>query len=144
MGLPVPPQRTSLDLSPEPLAKTLERLLGLRPVGTAPNMFHPRSLGMKFIVEASFPHEPFNTYVRDGSAGKRIGETLQALHPEVAYFTDLGDARGLLMIVDIADASQIPHVTEPLVLTFNASVHYRIAIAPEELAAAGLDKYATG
>ena len=48
------------------------------------------------------------------------------------------------MIVDIADASQIPHVTEPLMLAFNASVHYRIAIAPEELAAAGLEKYATG
>lgn len=99
---------------------------------------------MKFIVEASLPHEPFNSYVRDGSAGDRIGETLQALHPEVVYFTDLGVGRGILMIVDIADASQIPHVTEPLALTFNASVHWRIAMAPEELAAAGLDKYATG
>jgi hypothetical protein len=144
LGLPVPPQRTSLDLLPKPLAKTLEKLIGLRPVGTAPRVFHPRSLGMKFIVEASFPHEPFNSYVRDGSAGERIGETLQALHPEVVYFTDLGVGRGILMIVDVADASQMPHVTEPLMLTFNASVHYRIAIAPEELAAAGLDKYATG
>ena len=99
---------------------------------------------MKFIVEASFPLEPFNSYVRDGTIGEKIGETLQALHPEVVYFTDLGVGRGILMIVDLDDASQAPHVTEPLMLTFNASVHYRIAMAPEELASAGLEKYATG
>ena len=99
---------------------------------------------MKFIVEASFPHEPFNSYVREGTAGAKIGETLQAIHPEVIYFTDSGVGRGLLMIVDLDNASQAPHVTEPLILTFNASVHYRVAMAPEDLAAAGLEKYATG
>ena len=99
---------------------------------------------MKLIVEASFPHEPFNSYVREGMVGAKIGETLQAIHPEVIYFTDSGVGRGLMMIVEIDNASQAPHVTEPLMLTFNASVHYRLAMAPEELAAAGLEKYATG
>lgn len=97
---------------------------------------------MKFIVEVSFPHEPFNSYVRDGSIGAKIGQTLEAIAPEVVYFTDSGVGRGALMIVDLADASKAPHVTEPLVLTFNASVHYRVAMAPEELATAGLEKYA--
>ncbi len=36
-----------------------------------------------------------------------------------------------------------PHITEPLMLIFDAEVHYRIAMAPEELAAAGLEKYTT-
>ena len=99
---------------------------------------------MKFIVEASLPHEPFNTYVRDGVAGDRIREVLQALQPEVVYFTDSGVGRGILMIIDIADMSQAPHVTEPLMLAFNATVHYRLAITPDELASAGLEKYATG
>ncbi len=99
---------------------------------------------MKFIVQATFPHEPFNTYVREGSIGEKIGATLQAIHPEVIYFTDSGVGRGLMMIVDVDNASQAPHVTEPLMLTFNASVHYRVAMAPDELAAAGLEKYATG
>ena len=98
---------------------------------------------MKLIVEASFPHEPFNSYVREGTAGEKIGEILQAIHPEVIYFTDSGVGRGLMMIVEIDNASQAPHVTEPLMLTFNASVHYRLAMAPEELASAGLEKYAT-
>jgi hypothetical protein len=46
------------------------------------------------------------------------------------------------MIVDLENFSQAPHITEPLMLTFDASVHYRVAMAPEELAAAGLEKYA--
>jgi hypothetical protein len=99
---------------------------------------------MKFIVEASFPHEPFNSYVRKGTVGQKIGEILEAIHPEVIYFTDSGVGRGLMMIVDIDNASQAPHVTEPLILTFDASVHYRVAMAPDELASAGLEKYATG
>ena len=97
---------------------------------------------MKFIVEASFPLEPFNTYVRDGVAGERIGAVLESIMPEVAYFTDNGVGRGLLMIVDLPDMSHVPHVTEPLMLSFGASVHYRIAISSEDLRAAGLDRYA--
>jgi len=34
------------------------------------------------------------------------------------------------MIVDLDNASQAPQVTEPLMLTFDASVHYRVAMAP--------------
>jgi hypothetical protein len=62
----------------------------------------------------------------------------------VICFTDSGVGRGLMMIVELDNASQAPHVTEPLMLTFNASVHYRLAMAPDELASAGLEKYATG
>jgi len=98
---------------------------------------------MKFIVDVSFPHEPFSTLVRDGTVGQKISEILEAIKPEVFYFTDNGVGRGAIMIVDLENISQAPHITEPLMLTFNASVHYRIAMAPEELAAAGLEKYAT-
>jgi hypothetical protein len=99
---------------------------------------------MKFIVEVDFPLEPFNTYVRKGTAGEKIGEVLGAIKPEVIYFTDNGVGRGAVMIVDLDTASQVPHVTEPLMLNFGASVHYRIAMSPEELQSAGLDRYATG
>jgi hypothetical protein len=98
---------------------------------------------MKFIVEVSFPLEPFNTYVRNGEAGEKIGEALGSIKPEVAYFTDHGVGRGALLIVDLPDMSHLPHVTEPLMLAFDASVHYRIAISPEDLQSAGLERYAT-
>lgn len=99
---------------------------------------------MKFIVEVAFPTEPFNTYVRDGTVGRRLGEVLGAIGPEVVYMTDNGVGRGALMIVEIESASRVPHVTEPLMLAFDASVHYRVAMSPEELQAAGLERYATG
>lgn len=99
---------------------------------------------MKFIIEVDFPLEPFNTYVRQGTAGDKIGEVLGAIKPEVMYFTDNGVGRGAMMIVDLDSAAQAPHVTEPLMLTFHASVHYRVAMSPEDLQSAGLEKYATG
>ena len=99
---------------------------------------------MKFIIEVEFPLEPFNTYVRQGTIGEKIGEVFGTIKPEVVYFTDSGVGRGALMIVDLDSAAQAPHVTEPLMLTFNASVHYRVAMSPQELQSAGLDRYATG
>lgn len=97
---------------------------------------------MKFIVEASFPLEPFNSYVRTGVAGRKVGEVLDSIKPEAAYFTDNGVGRGVLLIVDLPDMSHVPHVTEPLMLTFDAAVHYRIAISSAELQSAGLERYA--
>ena len=38
-----------------------------------------------------------------------------------------------MMIIEVDSASQVPHVTEPLMLNFDASVHYRAAMAPAEL-----------
>jgi hypothetical protein len=98
---------------------------------------------MKFIIDVDLPMEPFNTYVRAGTAGQKVSEVIEAIKPEVIYLTDNGEGRGALMIVELSSASQIPHITEPLMLTFGASVHYRVAMAPEELAAAGLERYAT-
>ncbi len=98
---------------------------------------------MKFIVEVDFPLEPFSAYVRKGTAGEKIGEVLGAIKPEVIYFTDNGVGRGAMMIIEVDSAGQVPHVTEPLMLNFDASVHYRVAMAPEELQSAGLERYAT-
>jgi len=71
---------------------------------------------MKFNIEVDFPLEPFNTYVRQGTIGEKIGEVLGAIKPEVIYFTDSGVGRGVVMIVDLDSAAQAPHVTEPLML----------------------------
>jgi hypothetical protein len=98
---------------------------------------------MKLIVEVAFPLEPFNTYVRKGIAGEKLGEELEGIMPEVVYFADNGVGRGALMIIEADSAAQALHLTEPLMLNFDASVHYRVAITPAELQSAGLEKYAT-
>ncbi len=72
------------------------------------------------------------------SAGTRRGTAT------LKFYEGRDNLRGAVMIVDVSSFSQVPHVTEPLMLTFGASVHYRIAMSPEELQSAGLDRYATG
>jgi predicted component of type VI protein secretion system len=58
---------------------------------------------------------------------------LQELQPEAAYFTDVEGTRGGYLVVNMEDASQIPAVTEPLLLGLGASVHMQPVMTPEDL-----------
>jgi hypothetical protein len=55
---------------------------------------------MRTLTKVSRPDEPFNTGVRDGSAGVPMGGTLAELRPEAAYFAEAGGRRtGILIVV---------------------------------------------
>ena len=43
-------------------------------------------------------------------------------------------------MVEVKDAGDIPRHAEPFFLNFNADCRFRIAMTPEDLAKAGLDK----
>ena len=88
---------------------------------------------MRMIVHVKLPNDPFNAYVKDGSAGKKIQRILEANKPEAVYFTETDGRRGAIMIVDLADASKIPMLVEPWFLTFNATCEFHIAMTPEDL-----------
>jgi|SRR5450631_2390874 hypothetical protein len=94
---------------------------------------------MRMLMYLQFPLEPFNTAVRDGSAGQKIQRILEAIHPEAAYFTDQNGHRGATLVVNVKDPSDVPTLAEPWFLTFNAHVEFRIAMTPEDLARANLD-----
>ena len=36
---------------------------------------------MKVMMEIKMPHEPFNTFIREGIAGKKMNEVLEAVKP---------------------------------------------------------------
>ena len=97
---------------------------------------------MRMLLEVSMPHEPFNAFVRDGTAGKKIGEILDAIKPETVYFTERDGHRGAIMVVDVADPSRVPVLAEPWFVTFNADVRFRIAMTPDELKKSGIDAMA--
>ena len=90
-------------------------------------------------MNVRFPHEPFNTLVREGKVGEIIKNIIKELKPESIYFTEQGGTRGAVAIVDINDPSQIPSFSEPFFLKFNADCEFRIAMSPEDLGRAGLD-----
>ncbi|GGA62539.1 hypothetical protein GCM10011507_12600 [Edaphobacter acidisoli] len=93
---------------------------------------------MRILFQARLPHEPFNAYVKDGTAEARMKKIMDDLKPEAAYFTDSHGHRSAYLIVDLADASGIPSLAEPWFLNFNADVELHIVMKPEDLAKAGL------
>jgi hypothetical protein len=95
---------------------------------------------MRMMMTVSFPVEPFNAAVRDGSVGAKMKKILDQLKPEAAYFiADRNGRRCGVLIIDMAETSQIPSLAEPWFLTFNASVEIQPVMLPQDLAAAGLD-----
>ena len=41
---------------------------------------------MRMMVDMEFPLEPFNTMVKNGTAGKMIQKVMEAIKPEATYF----------------------------------------------------------
>jgi hypothetical protein len=95
---------------------------------------------MKMLMNISFPHEPFNTLLRDGKASETIRRILDDLKPESIYFTEQGGRRGAVAVIDVPDSSRIPFFSEPFFLNFNADCEFRIAMSPEDLSQSGLDE----
>ena len=94
---------------------------------------------MRMIMHVKFPVDVFNAAVRDGSVGAKMHKILGHQKPEAAYFTEYDGLRGGILIVDLADASQIPAFAEPWFLTFNAAVELHPCMTAEDLGKAGLE-----
>ncbi|WP_281226306.1 panthothenate synthetase [Flavobacterium aquiphilum] len=97
---------------------------------------------MKMLINVIFPIEPFNSMVRNGTAGETIGRVIDDIKPESIYFSEQDGSRGAVMIVEIPDASSIPAICEPWFLNFEAHCEIRIAMTPEDLMRANLNKLA--
>ncbi len=95
---------------------------------------------MRMLVDFSFPLEPFNTMVKNGTDGAAIEKALGDIKPEAVYFSERDGKRGGTMVVEVADPSRVPSIAEPLFLSFNASVSFHIVMSPEDLAKAGLEE----
>ncbi|MGB8339531.1 MAG: panthothenate synthetase [Burkholderiales bacterium] len=95
---------------------------------------------MKMLLTVAIPHEPFNTLVRNGSAGKILGQILEAMKPEAAYFTEQDGTRGGFFVVNVQNASDVPKFAEPFFLKFQGDCKFRILMSPEDLQKAGLEQ----
>jgi hypothetical protein len=95
---------------------------------------------MRFLVHISMPVERFNEAVRDGSAGEKTRQILEAMKPEAAYFCAEGGKRGGYVVVDMADPAEMPRLAEPWFLNFDASVEFLPVMSPQDLGRAGLEQ----
>lgn len=97
---------------------------------------------MRMMMKVSIPVEPFNTAVRDGSAGAKMGRILEELKPEAAYFFAEDGKRTAFLIVDLPDPSRIPALAEPWFLLFNAGIELKPVMTADDLRASGLEQIA--
>ena len=95
---------------------------------------------MRVLLNVRLPHEPFNSFVKAGTAGAKLGKLLDATKPEAAYFTEQNGQRSAMLFVDLPDASKIPGLAEPWFLTFQADVEFRIVMTPDDLKRSGIDE----
>ena len=95
---------------------------------------------MKMLLTVEIPHEPFNSLVRSGKVGEIMAHILETIKPEVAYFTEQGGKRGGVFIINLNNPSEVPSFAEPFFLHFQADCKFRIAMTPEDLQKAGLEK----
>jgi|SRR5918994_3861872 hypothetical protein len=108
-------------------------------LGTS-RLIKSKEASMRMLVEFALPLEPFNSLVRNGTAGATIEKILGDLKPEAVYFTERDGKRGGVMVVDLPDASKIPSIAEPFFLQFQATVAFHPCMRPEDLAQAGLEQ----
>ena len=77
---------------------------------------------MRMMLRFTLPVEKGNQAFKDGSLGKTVEALMNKLKPEAAYFSPMDGKRGGMMFFDLADASQIVEIVEPLFANLNAAV----------------------
>ena len=88
---------------------------------------------MRILLKFSIDPERGDELIKEGRLGEAMAPILEDLQPEAAYFTDVEGSRGGYLVVNMEDASQIPAMTEPLLLELGASVHMQPVMTPEDL-----------
>lgn len=95
---------------------------------------------MRMLMHVDLPPEPFNSAVRDGTAGEKVQRILEAIQPEAAYFSEQDGKRAGTLVVNVENPSDVPSLAEPWFLIFEASVQFRVCMTPEDLGQADLDE----
>jgi hypothetical protein len=92
---------------------------------------------MRMLLRVSIPVETGNAAANAGTLGPTVEKLVAALKPEAAYFyaDDNGQRCGSI-VFDMQDTSQIPAISEPWFLAFNAKVSLRPVMNAEDLAKA--------
>lgn len=77
---------------------------------------------MRFLLAISLDTDLANDAIRDGSIGETMEQILADIKPEAAFFGLKDGTRGVYLIVNITDGSQMPAVAEPFFLAFGATI----------------------
>jgi len=92
---------------------------------------------VRMLLRVSIPVETGNAAAKAGTLASTVEQILADLKPEAAYFfaDDEGQRSGSI-VFDMKDSSEIPAISEPWFLAFQAKVSLRPVMSPEDLAKA--------
>jgi hypothetical protein len=94
---------------------------------------------MRTLLKVTIPVEAGNKGVQDGTIQKVVGETMERLRPESAYFFAEDGKRAAIFVFDLKDSSDIPSIAEPFFSGINASVEFTPVMNADDLKK-GLEK----
>jgi hypothetical protein len=87
----------------------------------------------RVMVRFSFPVDPGNELVRSGKIAQIVGKIIEDLKPEAVYLYPEGGQRGGIMVVDLAESSQLAGIAEPFWFGLHATVEITPVMSGEDL-----------
>lgn len=94
---------------------------------------------MRMMLKVKVPAAKGNDSLKDASMQKAIQETMERARPEAAYFTMQEGQRCAYFFFEMDDVTDLPSITEPMWMGFEADVGLVPAMNAEDLQA-GLQK----
>lgn len=88
---------------------------------------------MRMLMKVQIPTEAGNRAVKEGTIAKIVRSTLDALHPEAAYFATMDGQRTMIVVFDLKATSDIPGIAEPLFMAANATVEFAPCMNADDL-----------
>jgi hypothetical protein len=88
---------------------------------------------MRMMLKVTIPVGPGNRAIKDGTIAKTMGEAMERLKPEAAYFGPQGGNRTAMFFFDMKDATQIPPLVEPFFLGLEAEIELTPVMNAEDL-----------
>ena len=90
---------------------------------------------MRVLMKVQIPTEAGNAAIKDGSLPQIVGNALDALKAEAAYFTSEEGMRTALIFFDMADSSDIPSAAEPFFMGLDAKITFAPVMNVDEMRA---------
>jgi hypothetical protein len=94
---------------------------------------------MKFILKFRIPLDKGNEQIKSPEFGHKMNQIFTDMKAEAVYFSVIDGQRGGFAVVDMADASMMPLIAEPLFLWANADIEWLPVMLPGDLGKADPD-----
>jgi hypothetical protein len=88
---------------------------------------------MRMLLKATLDTEKSNQVLREGRMQQTLGQVLERLQPEAAYFYGEHGRRTMFFVFDMQEPSELPSLSEPLFNEAGAEVYITPVMNQEDL-----------